>query len=94
MRTSDLNILLQHATRERDLLRGHARELNAAADTQDALITALNDITKENQQLADENKQLKSENTLLKHAPSINNTFMAPIDKLIQHADNITFSRS
>ncbi|MBP5642292.1 MAG: hypothetical protein J6W92_04435 [Paludibacteraceae bacterium] len=94
MQDSDLNILLKHATRERDLLKGHARELNAAADTHDALIAALHDMAKDKKELLDENKQLKSENTLLKQAPSINNTFTAPINNLIQHADNITYSQS
>lgn len=90
MTETDLNILIQHATRERDLMKGHARELNAAADTCDALLSAIKELKETNANIVEENSQLKKELQVYKNAPKkIINQFNAPIGNNIQHADTI-----
>lgn len=101
MTDENLNILLQHAARERDLIEGHARELNAAAELHESLIATLIQLKDEKSKLIDENTQLKKENIRLnselqnyQNAPKqIVNNFNAPIGNNIQHADAINLNK-
>ena len=66
-----LDILIKDAETQAKSFRGHAQELNAAASTQELLISALKDMKQQNTELRAQNNELYKENQKLKNNPPV-----------------------